>query len=50
MQGLRDLKILVSKLKSGGFMDSYGFFESMRGFEKLVYVRTKFGSNHILEF
>ena len=26
MQGLRDLKILVSKLKSGGFVDSYGFF------------------------
>ena len=25
MQGLRDLKILVSKLKSGGFVDSYGF-------------------------
>ena len=29
MQGLKDLKILVSKLKSGGLVDNYGFFESM---------------------
>ena len=27
MQGLRDLKILVSKLKSWGFVDSYVFWE-----------------------